>query len=408
MSKNHPFKEIAREPGIAGDSNCVAPIESGRCDTDSLMGLTQNQLRNLESKSLSESTIKVLPATELSDAATAKAKERHIGQQGSVTTVLDGYGCLVSKSVNHKDGRSLTIEYEKGAPVKLTRPDGYAFVKNEKGTWDFTSPKGDILWNARKFTVKLHQSNQDSDPENGSVTYKVNNTSEKKIDADGTYHDLGKATVKKETISDKADVKHSDNKQAIEAKSQNAVSDDIPGGRTVLLTVSPQLELQQKSSQTQDKHAEVKSDEIDKKRENEKSLASDDSHPKESLKSRIKRWTTNISNYCTGKYTAQSIPFDPFKADGVAHRTLPFGTKLRVTHGDKSVDLIVNDRGPYVTNKEGHYTRDLDLSLGAMAKLKGEDPEQLRKELRTQKARKAYAEKFGVLKNAEVAIIPRK
>ena len=42
-----------------------------------------------------------------------------------------------------------------------------------------------------------------------------------------------------------------------------------------------------------------------------------------------------------------------------AHRTLPFGTKRRVTHGDRSVVVTVNDRGPFVRG------RVLDLSTGA-------------------------------------------
>ena len=48
-----------------------------------------------------------------------------------------------------------------------------------------------------------------------------------------------------------------------------------------------------------------------------------------------------------------------------AHRELPLGTIIRVTHlgNGKSVTLKVNDRGPFV---EG---RILDLSLGAAKKL---------------------------------------
>ena len=42
-----------------------------------------------------------------------------------------------------------------------------------------------------------------------------------------------------------------------------------------------------------------------------------------------------------------------------AHRTLPFGTKLKVTHGSRSVVVTVNDRGPFVKG------RVLDLSTGA-------------------------------------------
>jgi rare lipoprotein A len=42
-----------------------------------------------------------------------------------------------------------------------------------------------------------------------------------------------------------------------------------------------------------------------------------------------------------------------------AHRSLPFGTRLRVTHGDRSVVVTVNDRGPFIRG------RVLDLSTGA-------------------------------------------
>jgi len=48
-----------------------------------------------------------------------------------------------------------------------------------------------------------------------------------------------------------------------------------------------------------------------------------------------------------------------------AHRSLPFGTKLRVTNqsNGKSVVVTVTDRGPFVGG------RGLDLSLGAFAKI---------------------------------------
>src|SRR5665811_928004 len=42
-----------------------------------------------------------------------------------------------------------------------------------------------------------------------------------------------------------------------------------------------------------------------------------------------------------------------------AHRSLPFGTKLRVTHGGRSVVVTVNDRGPLIRG------RLLDLSTAA-------------------------------------------
>lgn len=55
-----------------------------------------------------------------------------------------------------------------------------------------------------------------------------------------------------------------------------------------------------------------------------------------------------------------------FHPDGLtaAHRTLPFGTKLRVTYQGRSVEVIVTDRGPA---KWTH--RELDLSRGAARKI---------------------------------------
>lgn len=48
-----------------------------------------------------------------------------------------------------------------------------------------------------------------------------------------------------------------------------------------------------------------------------------------------------------------------------AHKEHPFGTRLRVTNtaNGKSVDCIVNDRGPFVKG------RDIDLSLAAARKI---------------------------------------
>jgi len=51
-----------------------------------------------------------------------------------------------------------------------------------------------------------------------------------------------------------------------------------------------------------------------------------------------------------------------------AHRTLPFGTRVRVNNleNDTSVEVVINDRGPYI---EG---RTIDLSLAAARALKFE------------------------------------
>ena len=65
-----------------------------------------------------------------------------------------------------------------------------------------------------------------------------------------------------------------------------------------------------------------------------------------------------------GKLTASGERFDMY-AMTCAHKTLKFGTKLRVTNPDnnKSVIVIVNDRGPFIRG------RDLDLSYGAAKKI---------------------------------------
>lgn len=64
----------------------------------------------------------------------------------------------------------------------------------------------------------------------------------------------------------------------------------------------------------------------------------------------------------SGNRTANGEAFDGTSMTS-AHRTLPFGTKLRVTYRGKSVVVRVNDRGPYVSG------RFLDLSKAAAARL---------------------------------------
>ena len=69
--------------------------------------------------------------------------------------------------------------------------------------------------------------------------------------------------------------------------------------------------------------------------------------------------------YSSGKLiTASGERFYPNQLT-TAHRTLPFGTKLRVVnqHNGKSVIVRVNDRGPFVSG------RGLDLSYGAFSSI---------------------------------------
>jgi rare lipoprotein A len=58
--------------------------------------------------------------------------------------------------------------------------------------------------------------------------------------------------------------------------------------------------------------------------------------------------------------TASGEPFDPAELTG-AHRTLPFGSRVRITnlHNGRSVLVTITDRGPF----RGH--REIDLSYAA-------------------------------------------
>ncbi|NJN40859.1 MAG: septal ring lytic transglycosylase RlpA family protein [Flammeovirgaceae bacterium] len=65
-----------------------------------------------------------------------------------------------------------------------------------------------------------------------------------------------------------------------------------------------------------------------------------------------------------GRPTASGEKYKHSKATA-AHKTLPFGTKVRVTNttNNKTVDVVINDRGPYVDG------RIIDLSKSAAEKL---------------------------------------
>lgn len=63
-----------------------------------------------------------------------------------------------------------------------------------------------------------------------------------------------------------------------------------------------------------------------------------------------------------GQRTANGEVFDAYKLTA-AHRSLPFGTKLKVSDQEtgKSVIVRINDRGPFIDG------RNLDLSYAAFA-----------------------------------------
>ena len=77
---------------------------------------------------------------------------------------------------------------------------------------------------------------------------------------------------------------------------------------------------------------------------------------------------TGLASYYSdnfeGKTTASGEVYRSSKMTA-AHRSLPFGTRVKVTNSanDRSVIVIVNDRGPFVKD------RIIDLSKGAAVKL---------------------------------------
>lgn len=66
-----------------------------------------------------------------------------------------------------------------------------------------------------------------------------------------------------------------------------------------------------------------------------------------------------------GRRTASGEPFDMFRLTA-AHRSLPLGTMVRVTNLDngRSVDVTINDRGPYVGDRVIDLSRQAARALG--------------------------------------------
>ncbi len=77
-----------------------------------------------------------------------------------------------------------------------------------------------------------------------------------------------------------------------------------------------------------------------------------------------KSFTGVASWYKMGKVTANGEAYRP-NGLTAAHRTLPFGTKVRVKNlrNGRSVVVRINDRGPFIGK------RVIDVSLGAARKL---------------------------------------
>ncbi|XVQ10818.1 septal ring lytic transglycosylase RlpA family protein [Spirillospora sp. CA-255316] len=80
----------------------------------------------------------------------------------------------------------------------------------------------------------------------------------------------------------------------------------------------------------------------------------------------VKSGSCEASYYWQGQMTASGERFDPSELTA-AHKTLPMGSKVRVTNKNngRSVIVRINDRGPYAGG------RCLDLSKAAMTKVRG-------------------------------------
>lgn len=107
-----------------------------------------------------------------------------------------------------------------------------------------------------------------------------------------------------------------------------------------------------------EKHPVQKSAEKDSKAENQKNQSD------KSQVSTAEVQKVTASWYHEGRRTANG---ERFKPDGltVAHKSLPFGTLLEIKNPDNGHTVVarVNDRGPFIKN------RDIDLSRGAARQL---------------------------------------
>jgi len=80
----------------------------------------------------------------------------------------------------------------------------------------------------------------------------------------------------------------------------------------------------------------------------------------------------------TGNPTASGAPYDPNGMTG-AMLNVPFGTEVQVTHQGKTIEVTINDRGPFAMDPKGkplrplrpHPTRAIDLTPKAFEELVG-------------------------------------
>lgn len=75
----------------------------------------------------------------------------------------------------------------------------------------------------------------------------------------------------------------------------------------------------------------------------------------------------SASWYALTSKTASGERMDPNKMT-TAHKTLPFGTKLEVKYGDKTVIVRVNDRGPFAKGRKLDLSKKAAKELGFLSK----------------------------------------
>ena len=70
--------------------------------------------------------------------------------------------------------------------------------------------------------------------------------------------------------------------------------------------------------------------------------------------------------YESGATTASGERFEP---DGIsaAHKTLPFGTIVTVRWGERTIQVRINDRGPFIAGRVIDLSRGAARALGMLA-----------------------------------------
>ena len=72
-----------------------------------------------------------------------------------------------------------------------------------------------------------------------------------------------------------------------------------------------------------------------------------------------------------GLPTASGTAYDPKKLTA-AHKSLPLGTKLLVSHENESVKVTITDRGPYIKGREIDLSRAAAKEIGLIEPGTGE------------------------------------